>query len=169
MGLSLAAPALAMAQDRDRPAGDVKVRVESAPFQGEARLLDWTADSLHLMQEGAGQPITIPRHTVTSLEAGFPRTPVQGFFRRASQGFLVGAFVGGGTQYLYCRSSGTAGDSWLNPSGCAVLGGIIFGILGMGIGGIVGAIHPGTRWDSMELSRADVYLGEGEAVLSVRF
>lgn len=168
MGMSVTAPGLAMAQDRDHPAEDAKVRVQSDVFRGEARLVGWTADSLHLEQEAEGHPITIPRHAVASLETGSPRTPTQGLFRRAGQGFLVGAALGGGVSYLGCRTNESPSDKG-DPPACALFGGLLYGLRGAWVGGIVGAIHPGTRWESMQLSGTEVSLGQGEALLSIRF
>lgn len=171
--LALGPLASASTQEPPEPGQRVKVRYSCTTISwkdcsSEGIVVRLDADTLVLMA-AADSTMTFPVASVTRLELSLGQKSMAG--RGAVIGLALGG-VGGGVLV----GAACANDPFTQHATvpCAAVGAVVFGAGGALIGGLIGAMSTGTRWEEVPLERLrvsfvpqrDGRLGLG---LSVRF
>ena len=129
------------------------LRVQARGFDLEGNLVRLEADSL-VVWTGTGSTASGPADRaiavsdIDRLELGIPRSGWRGAGRGALWGGLAGSLLG------TLIGAGMETDCFLCPSSrgeAVAIGAIFVGGLGAGVGALVGAAFPGTRWESAPL------------------
>lgn len=128
-----------------------RVRVTTPTLQGVFVVVASTADTLALRQTPAdGAPTLVPWQDVTRLDVRRRRSQGAGGLRGAGIGFVTGAVSGA---VLGFASGDDDPSAWLafTAGEKAAVAGIAFGGVGLLVGGIIGLVAPGERWDAVDL------------------
>ena len=128
-----------------------RLRVQGQGVELSGEFIRWEADTVVLRpKSSAGYQAerAIVVTDIRELERGVRRTRVHGMERGLAWGGLIGGAVG------LLVGAGAETGCFLCPESrgqALALGGGVLGGLGAVVGGLVGAIAPGTRWEPVEL------------------
>lgn len=152
-------PACLNAQLRTVPEDGSRLRLKVSGKSGAYLLARIGADTLYVNREKDDAFMTIAFEGVEKAEVRVPRSRGWGALR----GVLIGGAVGGAVGMIVGIAKWDEADVECGPfdplcdatTGTAQTIGYmtIFGVAGMGLGGIVGAVAPGERWERFELPR----------------
>ena len=115
-----------------------------------------TPDDLQLA-DGPSATVAVARTQIRAIDVS------QGRHSNAGKGALLGFAIAGGLGALLAAESCAASTSWFDPSpgACAATGGVIFGVLGAGLGAAIGAGSRSDTWQSVALASLHVGFGRG--------
>jgi hypothetical protein len=128
-----------------------RVRIESPVARGIFSVVRVTDDTVTVRTDALSAPVAVPRADMTRLALSMGRRSAgSGAWRGALTGAALGAVVGAATGL----ASGDDDESaWFAMSAGekAVGGGVALGLGGAILGGVVGAIYRGERWERTPL------------------
>lgn len=133
------------AQRVERPRAGERVRISGGAHPGEFTLTGWQADTLLVLDTLEEETLRVPLASVDRLSVRRPRTPAE----EALRGGIAGLFFFGGSGALMGLTAGDDGPDCtlcLTAGEKALLYGGAAGSVGLLLGGIVGALNPGERW-----------------------
>ena len=111
-----------------RPCPDIYTRCAGWRSRHNGTFLAWKADSL--VMESKGDTLALPLDSVTTLEVAGRRSQARS---GAGIGGMTGAVIGVGLGFDSCT------DGFVDPGGCALVGGLFFGAAGALLGALLGA------------------------------
>ena len=187
-----ATPSLALAGAHDEhAAGDrVRARIQGAKGADEwivGRLLD-ADDASVTIRSATGDAVVVPLRRLDRLDRSLGRRSAgRGALRGAGLGFASGAVLGAlagavgsdGGSSPACNAPPRGDAQWLEAAACgaslgtgaenAVMGAAVMGAAGAVVGGLVGSLAPGERWERTSVERVRVSIeprrgGVGAAV-----
>lgn len=150
-------PATAAAQSRPVASGDrirvwtedaANTQLRSKPVRGE--LTFWTADTIRILADRTLSDRAIALTSVTRVDVSAGRAS-RG--RSAVRAGGIGLLLGGLTGTVIGYASGDDPPGWFSSSAeeKAAIFGILLGGTSTIVGGVIGAIRPGERWERVPL------------------
>ena len=169
--LSISAIKSLVSRDHPRIVGTgdrVKVRLRGVSgHSGEVRIVKLDADSVSVTSEFDVVAQRFARVDIESLEINVEP------HGRWAEGWGIGLLVGGAGGALLGYSACTEDDCFFSKNDSAVIGGIIFGVLGSTAGAVIGLFAPGkwvsSDWESRRVSVAPVVGRRSGLVARFRF
>lgn len=124
------------------------VRLKSAGLSGRYTVAGVTPAAL-TVRDSDGLTYEVPVETLTKLSIHRGQnSPGTGFARGAVQGLLIG----GGTGFVLGYALGEDGaDAWFPRDEMAAAGALTFGGACAVVGGVIGLLRPGERWEDVDL------------------
>ena len=143
---ALAAPPAAAQAPVDPGA---RVRVDAPTVDGTFWVVAATRDTLVLQRDSAGPAHRVPVAAIRRLDVSRGRRPPLARFGR---GLLIGAGIGAAVGVVSGLASGDDPQGFLSLTAeeKAVAGGVLAGVGGATIGGLVGVLGRGERWERVD-------------------
>jgi hypothetical protein len=182
-----AAPSLALAASRPEPAAGDRVRARIQDAKGaEAWIvgrLVGADDASVTIRSATGDAVVVPLRRLDRLDRSLGRRSARrGALRGAGFGFASGAVLGAlagavgsdGGSSPACDAPPRGDAQWLEAAACgaslgrgpesATMGAAVLGTAGAVLGGLVGSLAPGERWERTSVERVRVSIELGAAV-----
>jgi hypothetical protein len=174
-----ATPSLALAGSQDELAagGRVRARIQDAKGADEwivGRLVD-ADDASVTIRTARGEAVAIPLRRLDRLDRSLGRRSAgRGALRGAGLGFASGAVLGAlagavgsdGGSSPACNAPPRGDAQWLEAAACgaslgrgpesATMGAAVLGTAGAVLGGLVGSLAPGERWERTSVEHVRV-------------
>ncbi len=173
--LLVASPNL-LAQDSSQVLPGTRVRVtapavDANPLKGTVVAV--SPETLTLAVEGlVGETwdprLEIPVESVTGLELS------RGKYSRLGKGALIGGLIGGGLGFGLGVAAAAESGGFYDPGAEAIpMAAALLGVMGAGVGGVIGLLSPGERWEEVPLDRIRIEAGvdvtsDGSVALRMR-
>lgn len=161
--LLLAHPAAALAQLPEwlRPGARLRLTTDAARDPVVGTMVRFDADSVSLRVAGSADVVTIPSGSVSRADVSRERGTLAG------KGAILGLWVGGGFGVAAILSDGDVGNKGLG----ALVFGTVFGLLGAGVGGLIGATVHRDVWEPLSLhdARLSVVPASGRVRVGLSF
>jgi hypothetical protein len=118
-------------------------------------VLSTNGDTLVLAVAGITESIRLPWSGLTEVQVS------RGQRRHVGEGMLMGGAIGVGLGVLLGLASGDddPGILALSAGDKAAIGGVLFGVVGLGIGGLIGARSTRERWEQVALGSVATRIG----------